>query len=332
MTQQLPLFRRAAKWADRTALDGAGGRASYARVLDASACVATRLLSGRHDLNESPVVFLVPPGLPYVAVQWGIWRAGGMAVPLGAAQAPAEWVYILENAGAGVVVAGHDGALEAVAAARRIPVLRVPDLVAPIAGSASLPEIGEGRRAMMLYTSGTTSRPKGVVTTHRNLAAQAASLTKAWGWTLEDRVLNVLPLNHVHGIVNVLGCALWSGATCEFLAPFDPVAVWNRLADGGLTLFMAVPTIYARLLAAWESAPPGQRARWSEGAARLRLMVSGSAALPVSTLERWRAVTGHVLLERYGMTEIGMALSNPWRPNGVPGAWANRCLASPCDS
>jgi malonyl-CoA/methylmalonyl-CoA synthetase len=173
---------------------------------------------------------------------------------------------------------------------------------------------------MMLYTSGTTSRPKGVVTTHRNLEAQITTLVDAWGWTADDRVLHVLPLNHVHGIVNILGCALWAGGVCEFLAPFEPNAVWNRMAAGGLTLFMAVPTIYARLLAAWEAADDSLRARWSDGARGLRLMVSGSAALPVPLLERWRAATGHVLLERYGMTEIGMALSNPLVGERRPGS------------
>jgi malonyl-CoA/methylmalonyl-CoA synthetase len=149
------------------------------------------------------------------------------------------------------------------------------------------------------------------VTTHRNLEAQYATLVAAWGWTAGDRVLHVLPLNHVHGIVNIQGCAMWAGAVCEFLSPFEPTAVWDRMARGGVTLFMAVPTIYARLLAAWQAADEATRKRWSAAAGSLRLMVSGSAALPVPLLERWRGATGHVLLERYGMTEIGMALSNP---------------------
>jgi malonyl-CoA/methylmalonyl-CoA synthetase len=122
----------------------------------------------------------------------------------------------------------------------------------------------------------------------------------------------------VHGIVNVVLCALWSGATCEAPGGFDAVATWERLASGELTLFMAVPTIYARLVAAWEAAPAEDRARWSAGAAGLRLMVCGSAALPVSTLEQWRGISGHVLLERYGMTELGMALSNTLEER-VPG-------------
>jgi malonyl-CoA/methylmalonyl-CoA synthetase len=83
---------------------------------------------------------------------------------------------------------------------------------------------------------------------------------------------------------------------------------------------MAVPTIYVKLIAAWEAASQERRAALSNAAEKLRLMVSGSAALPVSTLERWREITGHTLLERYGMTEIGMALSNPYRGQRVPGS------------
>src|SRR5208337_450643 len=98
--------------------------------------------------------------------------------------------------------------------------------------------------------------------------------------------------------------ALWSGATCEMLPRFDANAVWERIASGSLTLFMAVPTVYVRLIAAWDAAAPERRAELSRGCAKLRLMVSGSAALPVSTLERWKEISGHTLLERYGMTEI----------------------------
>jgi malonyl-CoA/methylmalonyl-CoA synthetase len=171
----------------------------------------------------------------------------------------------------------------------------------------------------MLYTSGTTSRPKGVALTHGNLAAQVQCLTQAWRWQPDDRALHVLPLNHTHGVINVLACALWNHATCEFAGPFDAVRVWQRLASGDITVFMAVPTIYSRLIAAWREAPPDLQAAWSAGAARLRLFVSGSAALPVSVLEEWRAITGHTLLERYGMTEIGMALSNPLAGERRPG-------------
>jgi malonyl-CoA/methylmalonyl-CoA synthetase len=182
-----------------------------------------------------------------------------------------------------------------------------------------LPAVEPHRRALMLYTSGTTGKPKGVVTTHANIEAQVASLAEAWQWSKDDRILHVLPLHHVHGVINVLTCALASGAECRFLAKFDAGEVWRRFIEDDLTLFMAVPTIYAKLIAAHDAAPPDRRRAMSRACAKFRLMVSGSAALPVATLEKWKAVSGHVLLERYGMTEIGMALSNPLRGRRVAG-------------
>ena len=167
-----------------------------------------------------------------------------------------------------------------------------------------------------LYTSGTTSRPKGVVTTHANITAQIESLVAAWEWTAADRTLLVLPLHHVHGIINVVCSALWSGAVLEMHPKFDAEATWDRLASGELTVFTAVPTIYHRLIQSWEAGRSRRRAtRGREGCRSLRLMMSGSAALPRTVLDKWKEITGHVLLERYGMTEVGMALSNPlqWR-------------------
>ena len=183
----------------------------------------------------------------------------------------------------------------------------------------ALPALAPEQPCMILYTSGTTGRPKGAVLSHGNVQAQVESLSQAWGWTPDDRVLLHLPLHHVHGIVNVLTSALWNGAVCEIQPTFRPVEVWERLASGGLTLYMAVPTVYARLIDAWEEAAPEKRSAWSLGARGCRLMISGSAALPVPTLERWEAITGHRLLERYGMTEIGMALSNPVTGERRPG-------------
>jgi malonyl-CoA/methylmalonyl-CoA synthetase len=173
---------------------------------------------------------------------------------------------------------------------------------------------------MILYTSGTTNRPKGVVTTHANIAAQITSLVEAWEWSTDDRIVLCLPLHHVHGIINVVSCALWSGATCEMLPRFDANVVWDCIAGGGVTLFMSVPTVYVKLIVAWDAASPERRAELSQACRGLRLMVSGSSALPVGTLERWKEISGHTLLERYGMTEIGMALSNPLRGERTPGS------------
>ena len=173
---------------------------------------------------------------------------------------------------------------------------------------------------MILYTSGTTGRPKGVVITHANYAAQIASLDRRRGsGPRDDRALLVLPLHHVHGIVNVLGCALAAGAACEILPQFDPEAAWERLASGEITVFSAVPTIYRRLIQSFDAASPARQRARAAGCRRVRLMMSGSAALPVQTLERWREISGHTLLERYGMTETGMILSNPLHGERRPG-------------
>ena len=258
------------------------------------------------------MAFLVPPSFAYVVVSRGIWLAGGVAVPLAASHPPVELEYVIRDADASIVVGSgrHSDALESIAASTGARFVRAADLIATDAPPVAIVPTPD-RRALIVYTSGTTGKPKGVVTTHGNLDAQMASLLEAWEWTADDVALLVLPLHHVHGIMNVLGCALAAGATCEILPQFDAESTWDRLASGEITVFSAVPTIYHRLIQSWEAAPPAvQRAR-SEGSRGVRLMMSGSAALPVRTLERWREITGHTLLERYGMTEVGMVLSNP---------------------
>ncbi len=317
----LPLVSRARAptHRDRLAVVDRHGRRTYADLLDASARAAGALLHGGADLSGARVAFVTPPDFSYVATQWGIWRAGGIAVPLATSHRPGEWEYALRDSGASIAVAG-DGFADTfgrVASRVGVRVLETAQLAGPL--PSALPAVPADRRAMMVYTSGTTGRPKGVVTTHANLASQVGCLIEAWGWAPDDHILLVLPMHHVHGIVNVLACALWAGAVCEMAPAFDADRVWDRLGSGEVTLFMAVPTIYRKLITAWEAASPERRRAWSTGAARLRLMVSGSAALPVQTLERWREITGHTLLERYGMTEIGMALSNPLEGERRPG-------------
>ena len=296
----------------RSAIISDGCSYSYDELDDASMRVAGALLGDNDDLKETRVAFLVVPGFSYAAIQRGIWRAGGVDVPLAVSHPQAELEYVVRDADVSVVVADatFQEAGKALARAARGRFLSAERalLAEP---SVGVPHLRSNQRAMIIYTSGTTGRPKGAVSTHQTIGAQIASLISAWRWTPADRLLLVLPLHHVHGIINGLGCALAIRATCELLYPFNAPRVWDRLASGDITVFTAVPTIYHRLIAAWESAPPDVQTSWSDGARRLRLMMSGSAALPVQILERWRDITGHTLLERYGMTEIGMALSNP---------------------
>jgi malonyl-CoA/methylmalonyl-CoA synthetase len=321
MNLGLELVERAAATRARTAVVDQGGEFTYGRLLADSHTVARALLGRDADLDERPVAFLCPPGYQYVTTQWGIWRAGGMAVPLAISHPAAELDDAVGHCGAGMVVAGEAmlPRVEAIARSRGLRLLAAERLAAT-PGAGDLPAVGAGRRAALFSTSGTTGRPKGAVWTHRGLATQVSTLSRSWGWSGADRVLSVLPLHHVHGVINVLTTALWSGACCEFLPRFDAEATWRRLLAGGVTVFMAVPTIYVKLIAAFEAAPADRRPAMSEAARALRLMVSGSAALPVDVLERWRQISGHTLLERYGMTEIGMALSNPLEGRRVPGA------------
>ena len=317
MTATIP--DRAAGYGDHTALISESETASYRALDHRSARGAAWLLAGRSDLQEARVAYLVPPGVDHVVTQWAIWRAGGIAVPLALSHPPAELDHAIRDSGAAIVIGSRDreASLSPLAVSSGARFGTPGDLTST--EPSPLPRLDGSRRAMIVYTSGTTGRPKGVVTTHRILTAQLESLATAWGWTPDDRILLVLPLHHVHGIVNVLGAALWNGATCEVPPRFDAGPTWDRLGSGELTLFMAVPTIYRRLIAAWEAAGPKDQERWSAGCRRVRLMVSGSAALPVGTLERWKEITGHTLLERYGMTEIGMALSNPLVGERRPG-------------
>jgi malonyl-CoA/methylmalonyl-CoA synthetase len=318
MASTLPLIDRALGFINRTAVADDTGTYTYGQLLEDSEGGAARLLKATTDLAERRVVFMVEPSYDYVRVQWSIWRAGAIAVPLCLTHPAPELEYVLDTTRPAVAVGSpaYMGLLEPLARARGIELLRVDAL----AGTrATLPDILPERGAMILFTSGTTGRAKGVVITHANIAAQVRSLVEAWEWSQEDRILLTLPLHHIHGIVNVVGCALWSGARCDMLAGFDAGLVIDRLSAGDLTLFMAVPTIYHRLIAHLDQASPDERRRFRAGCDRLRLMVSGSAALPIPVLERWKELSGHTLLERFGMTEIGMGLSNPLRGERVPG-------------
>lgn len=163
--------------------------------------------------------------------------------------------------------------------------------------------------------------------------AQASSLRQAWKYSSGDHLLHVLPLHHIHGILNALLVPLLAGSSVEFLFPFDAEAVWQRLAQPfqnhgskKVTLFTAVPTMYHRLLSSFERLPPSLQAvaKTAISPANMRLNMSGSAALPSATQEKWSKLSnGNILLERYGMTEVGMALScgleHHDRPDGSVG-------------
>lgn len=323
----LPVISRVLGHQDRIAIRSANKLHTFAELLHHSEELAHRLVDDRHDLAEARVAFLIPGGADYIIAQWGIWRAGGVAVPLSLSATEKELAYTLSDSQASAVVTTPEYAnnVSALCQQMDIPLIdanQITPSVTPTTATslAPLPQVASDRRAMILYTSGTTSTPKGVVTTHRCIQAQIESLISAWHWQADDRIPLFLPLHHIHGIINVMSCALWAGAQIESFPRFDLAEILSRVAEGAYTVFMAVPTIYVKLIDALQSLGEHERQPIIAGFAGMRLMVSGSAALPATVHEQWTALTGQKLLERYGMTEIGMALSNPYLGERRPGA------------
>ena len=273
---------------------------------------ATGLLGGRDDLDEERIAFFLPASLDYVTCLHGVWRAGGIAVPLNVASAVAELDHYLSSANVTRMFAEAEAPkeLRELCASLGIELLTVEAMLAQ--ASVELPEIDPGRRAMMLFTSGTTSKPKGTVSTHKTIRAQVTTLIDAWHWTEDDVIPLFLPLHHVHGIINILSCGLWAGARVHLFAGLDIPKVTAEVAAGVYNVFMAVPTVYVKLIQYLEKQNPKQVEAICAGFKAMRLNISGSAACPVKLFEQWRDLTGQVLLERYGMTEIGMGISNPY--------------------
>ena len=164
--------------------------------------------------------------------------------------------------------------------------------------------------AALLYSSGTTGKPKGIVLTHNNLYASARTLVQAWGFTEDDILLHALPIYHVHGLFVALGCVLLSGGAMRWLPVFDTGKVIELLPE--CTTMMGVPTYYTRLLASEDFT--------RETAARARLFISGSAPLPAETFHAFEQRSGHRILERYGLSETNMNTSNPLHGERKPGS------------
>ena len=318
--KELELISRARTYADRVALHTKSRDYTYAEILNRSAALAASFLKDSDDLAEARIAFLAPAGFDYITTQWAIWRAGGVAMPLCLSATEPELEYALTNSESIQVVTTRENASKVTDLCGRLSLpLTIIEEVDQVP-EQPLPEISTSRRGMILYTSGTTSKPKGVVTTHANIQAQIESLVEAWEWQATDRIPLFLPLHHIHGIINIMSCALWSGATIEPFPHFDMETILGRVSDGAYTAFMAVPTIYVKLIEALEAKPDEERRKIIDEFSKLRLMISGSAALPASVHEKWTELTGQKLLERYGMTEIGMALSNPFHGERRPGA------------
>nr|OQO21178.1 hypothetical protein B0A51_12045 [Rachicladosporium sp. CCFEE 5018] len=314
---------------------------TYGSLLHDVALAKERLVqsSGKEggDLSGERIAFLVENGYDYVVTLLSTLAANAIALPLAPSFPAHELRYILDHSEALILLSTPRYATQAKDVLKegleKTPKFAQLDKLeegsqeisdVEITGTAQ--DVASG---MMLYTSGTTARPKGVVLKEATVAAQASSLYKAWEYTPKDRLLHVLPLHHIHGTVNAIFAPLLAGSSIEFMYPFNVDHVWKRLAlpflpedqlnghsgqtrPTPITFFTAVPTVWARMVQSFGSQTPEMQAATKTAVSRqyLRLNISGSAALPKPTQDAWIALSGgNTLLERFGMTEVGMAIS-----------------------
>jgi malonyl-CoA/methylmalonyl-CoA synthetase len=254
-----------------------------------------------------------------------ILSSNAIAMPLSSAFPSSELRYILDNSQAAMLVASPKYTEQAKTVLSQGPE-KTPLFAAvekrmggsTTAGSIIFEDSGHDQAGLMLYTSGTTSRPKGVLLPNSVLTAQAQSLIEAWKYSPKDYLLHVLPLHHIHGTVNALLTPLTAGSTIEFMFPFNAKALLERLATpftepafapppASITFLTVVPTIYNRLLSAFPDLPEVIQvaAKKAISPENLRINISGSAALPTPTKQAWSDLShGNILLERYCMTEV----------------------------
>ncbi|KAL8994113.1 MAG: hypothetical protein Q9188_007162 [Gyalolechia gomerana] len=318
-----------------------GRRFTYGQLLKDVADGRKKLLqsAGGEKTDRQRIALLIENSYDYVgAMRVTAWKHqvrmtdalhNSIAVPLSPSFPPSELRYILDNSKAFMLLSSAkfqskvDEVLKE--GLEKTPISSTVEK--RLEGSQSseyvqLESSRDNQSGMMLYTSGTTSRPKGVLLPESVLNAQSQSLMQAWKYTSEDHLLHVLPLHHIHGTVNALLTPLFAGSTIEFLFPFNVQAVWERLAvpfvsdtskqKEKITFLTVVPTIYNRLLSSHPDLDEPLQKATKEALlpTNLRLNISGSAALPTPTKSAWTELSGgNVLLERYGMTEVGMALS-----------------------
>ncbi|WP_242356866.1 MULTISPECIES: AMP-binding protein [Anaeromyxobacter] len=261
---------------------------SYAELDRAARAHAARLLQDGVRAGER-VALWATPELATIAAVIGDALAGVATVPLNPALGEGELGHVLADAAPRLVLAADPASFRA-----RTPDVRGITLDGP---GASPPAPRPDDPLLVLYTSGTTGKPKGAIITHRNAAFDLDALVSAWGWTDRDALVHALPLFHVHGLVlGVLG-SLRVGASILLLPRFTPEGVCAAMEGGGTMLF-AVPTMYHRLAEHCEARPDEARRL---GCARL--LVSGSAALPVRENDRLFRLFGQRVVERYGLTE-----------------------------
>jgi malonyl-CoA/methylmalonyl-CoA synthetase len=254
----------------------------------------------------------------FLAAYLGTHLAGGVIVPVNTQYRRGELRHIFEDAGVRLCFTDEERRPELEGVCEDLPQLEavieageeLEDFL-EAAGSHE-PELPKGEDlAVIAYTSGTTGRSKGAMLLHRNLVANIESICEAWRWTADDHLLLTLPLFHTHGLMVGAHGTLFTGASAELGRRFEAAKVYGALLEGSFTMFFGVPTMYTRLLREAEDREERPRP--------LRLYVAGSAALSPQAFERFEELFGERILERYGMTETGMNLTNPYDGERRPG-------------
>ncbi len=247
---------------------------------------------------------------------FGCLRAGAIYLPLNTAYTEDELTYFIGNASPSVIVAEdtRTGFFESASDARvfSLSAEGTGTLVDQLPTQPVTPytaEVDGDDPAVILYTSGTTGRPKGAMITHDNLASNGLTLLDAWQWQAGDVLLHALPIFHIHGLFVATHLAVLNASPMIFLSGFDPAKVIENLPRA--TVYMGVPTNYVRLLATGDLTP--------ETCGNMRLFTAGSAPLLPQTFTAFHEATGHEIVERYGMTETGMNTSNPLDGERKPG-------------
>jgi malonyl-CoA/methylmalonyl-CoA synthetase len=305
-------IERAAPDTDKVLLETPTEAVTYRDAFALSARFAN-LLERRGVEPGDRVAVQTAKSWPALVLYLACLRVGAVYLPLNPAYTAAEVEYFLEDARPRLLVCDPSQAEALAAVATAAGVGHLETMGADGAGSLLTAaaveaddridvERADQDLAAILYTSGTTGRAKGAMLTHANLRSNAEALVDCWRFTADDVLIHALPIFHTHGLFVATNVVLLAGASMIFLPAFDADAIVRALPRA--TALMGVPTFYTRLLQ-----HPGLD---EESTAGIRLFVSGSAPLLVETHDAWRERTGHVILERYGMTETNMSTSNPY--------------------
>ncbi len=312
------LRRAAAHAPKRTFLLFDGQSFSYEDAATLAARWASRLRAAGVERGDRVALFL-ENSPAFVTAYLGAHLIGAIVVLVNTLYRQTELRHILSDSEAKVVIAGDQAHADLVYQADAPgAVIFASEVV--LEGAGDMPDWTHAPAptdlALIGYTSGTTGRSKGAMLTHANLMANSAAVTRAWRWTARDRLLLTLPLFHIHGLGVGLNGTLFAAGAVDLRRGFDATDVLDTLERGETTMFFGVPTMYTRLVAE-------ARRRRSEGKSvrvdGMRLFVSGSAPLSPQTFAEFEELFGHRILERYGMTETIMNLTNPCDGERRPG-------------